>query len=192
MAWQPSSLARPSWRRIRLGTSCWPWYRRRTNRRRTRPSLLRPARVLGAIRSMGTGISGLPIDARPSKAGASNSNWPCAGLDLPAANLSRATVVKTPNSMARKGSIAMAARTAAYGKGAYRWCVKRGALSINPFVSLPVNAYSKARARTYTLCATRRKELGRPGVRVKVLGAVLEAATRRRRAHSSEQFAPIT
>jgi hypothetical protein len=32
----------------------------------------------------------------------------------------------------------MAARTAAYGKAAYRWRVKRGALSINPFVSLPV------------------------------------------------------
>src|ERR1700730_13312340 len=52
---------------IRLGTGCWPWYRRRTNRRRTRLSLLRPARVLGAIRSMGTGISGLPIDARPDR-----------------------------------------------------------------------------------------------------------------------------
>jgi integrase len=40
--------------------------------------------------------------------------------------------------MARKGSTAMAARTAAYGKAAYGWGVKRGALSINPFVNLPV------------------------------------------------------
>jgi molybdenum-dependent DNA-binding transcriptional regulator ModE len=36
-------------------------------------------------------------------------------LDLPAADLSRAAVVKTLDSIARKGSVAMAARTAAYG-----------------------------------------------------------------------------
>jgi integrase len=59
-------------------------------------------------------------------------------LDLPAADLSRASVVKTLDSMARKGSTAMAARTAAYGKAAYGWAVKRGALAINPFVNLPV------------------------------------------------------
>src|ERR1700730_17787592 len=44
-----SRLARPSWRWIRVGTG-WPRYRGRVNRRRTRLSLLRPARVLGAIR----------------------------------------------------------------------------------------------------------------------------------------------
>src|SRR3984893_3027056 len=59
-------------------------------------------------------------------------------LDLPAADLGRATVVKTLDAMARKGSVSMAARTAAYGKAAYGWAVKRGALSINPFVNLPV------------------------------------------------------
>jgi integrase len=59
-------------------------------------------------------------------------------LDLPAADLGRATVVKTLDAMARKGSVAMAARTAAYGNAAYGWAVKRGALSINPFVNLPV------------------------------------------------------
>jgi integrase len=59
-------------------------------------------------------------------------------LDLPAADLDRATAVKTLDAMARKGSAAMAARTAAYGKAAYGWAVKRGALSINPFVNLPV------------------------------------------------------
>jgi integrase len=59
-------------------------------------------------------------------------------LDLPAANFSRATVVKTLDAMARKGSVAMAARTAAYGKAAYGWAVKRGALSVNPFLNLPV------------------------------------------------------
>ena len=59
-------------------------------------------------------------------------------LDLPAADLGRATAVKTLDAMARKGSASMAARTAAYGKAAYGWAVKRGALSVNPFVNLPV------------------------------------------------------
>jgi integrase len=58
-------------------------------------------------------------------------------LDLPAADLDRAIVVKTLDAMARKGSAAMAARTAAYGKAAYGWGVKRGALSVNPFSNLP-------------------------------------------------------
>jgi integrase len=59
-------------------------------------------------------------------------------LDLPAADLDRAAVVKVLDAMARKGSAAMAARTAAYGKAAYGWAVKRGALSVNPFLNLPV------------------------------------------------------
>ncbi|HEV7909653.1 MAG TPA: integrase arm-type DNA-binding domain-containing protein [Methylocella sp.] len=59
-------------------------------------------------------------------------------LDLPAADLGRATIVKTLDAMARKGSAAMAARTAAYGKAAYGWAVKRGAIPANPFVNLPV------------------------------------------------------
>jgi integrase len=59
-------------------------------------------------------------------------------LDLPAADLGRATAVKTLDAKARKGSASMAARTAAYGKAAYGWAVKRGALSVNPFVNLPV------------------------------------------------------
>jgi integrase len=59
-------------------------------------------------------------------------------LDLPAADLDRATAVKTLDAMARKGSVAMAARTAAYGKAAHGWAVKRGTLSVNPFLNLPV------------------------------------------------------
>ena len=59
-------------------------------------------------------------------------------LDLPAADLDRATAVKTLDAMARKGSAAMAARTAAYGKAAFGWAVKRGTLSVNPFLNLPV------------------------------------------------------
>ena len=37
----------------------------------------------------------------------------------------------------------MAARTAAYGKAAYGWGVKRGALSVNPFSNLPVTPIVK-------------------------------------------------
>jgi integrase len=59
-------------------------------------------------------------------------------LDLPAADLSRAAAVKALDAMARRGSVAMAARTAAYGKAAYGWGVKRGSLASNPFASLPV------------------------------------------------------
>jgi integrase len=58
-------------------------------------------------------------------------------LDLPAANLDRATAVKTLDSVARKGSAVMAAQTAAYGKAAYGWAVKRGAVASNPFTNLP-------------------------------------------------------
>lgn len=64
-------------------------------------------------------------------------------LDLPAADLDRATAVKTLDAMARKGSVAMAVRTAAYGKAAYGWAVKRGALSVNPFLNLPAAAMAK-------------------------------------------------
>jgi hypothetical protein len=50
-------------------------------------------------------------------------------LDLPAADLTRAAAVKALDAMARRGSVAMAARTAAYGKAAYGWAVKRGSLA---------------------------------------------------------------
>lgn len=59
-------------------------------------------------------------------------------LDRPAADLDRALIVKTLDAMARQGTVPMAMRTAAYGKAAYGWAVKRGALSINPFTNLPV------------------------------------------------------
>lgn len=64
-------------------------------------------------------------------------------LDLPAADLNRAAVVKILDAMTRKGSIAMSARTAAYGKAAYSWAMKRGSLASNPFVNLPVAPTTK-------------------------------------------------
>ena len=59
-------------------------------------------------------------------------------LDLPAAELGRAVIVKTLDAMSRRGRGVMAAQTAAYGKAAYGWAVKRGSVKSNPFANLPV------------------------------------------------------
>lgn len=64
-------------------------------------------------------------------------------MNLPAADLDRALVVRALDAMKRAGSASMAARTAAYGKAAYGWAVKRGDLSANPFANLPVTATTK-------------------------------------------------
>jgi integrase len=64
-------------------------------------------------------------------------------LSLPASNLTRPAVVRALDKLARDGHAAMAARTAAYGKAAYGWAVKRGGLSVNPFASLPVTPILK-------------------------------------------------
>ncbi len=64
-------------------------------------------------------------------------------LDSPAADLDRGTVVKTLDAMIKAGNIAMASRTAAYGKAAFSWAVKRGDLSANPFAQVPVAATAK-------------------------------------------------
>jgi integrase len=70
-------------------------------------------------------------------------------LPLPAADLSRAAAVKALDAMAMRGSPAMAARTAAYGKAAYGWATRRGSLSSNPFLNLPV-APTERRERVLT------------------------------------------
>jgi integrase len=64
-------------------------------------------------------------------------------LDLPAADLSRPIVVKRLDWMTRKGSPVMAAQTAAYGKAAYGWAIKRGSVASNPFANLPVAPTAK-------------------------------------------------
>ena len=58
-------------------------------------------------------------------------------LKAPAADLSRSTVVRVLDGLARDGKPAMASRTAAYGRAAYQWAVKRGSLAVNPFANLP-------------------------------------------------------
>ena len=64
-------------------------------------------------------------------------------LELPAVDLERATIVKTLVATTKKGSAAMAAQTAAYGKALFNWAVKRGTLEVNPFAALPVAPTTK-------------------------------------------------
>jgi integrase len=59
-------------------------------------------------------------------------------LSLPAADLQRGAVVKVIDALARAGHTAIAGRTAAYGRAAYHWAVKRGSVGVNPFLDLPV------------------------------------------------------
>ncbi len=64
-------------------------------------------------------------------------------LNLPAANLPRPAVVAALDSLAKSGKIAMACRTAAYGRSCYQWAVKRGALEANPFMNVPLSPVAK-------------------------------------------------
>jgi integrase len=64
-------------------------------------------------------------------------------LKAPAADLSRTTVVRVLDGLARDGKPAMASRTAAYGRAAYHWAVKRGSLASNPFQDLPLAPIAK-------------------------------------------------
>jgi integrase len=59
-------------------------------------------------------------------------------LETPAASLDRAAIVKTLDALARKGSPVMAAQAGAYGKALYGWGLKRGTLTANPFINLPM------------------------------------------------------
>ena len=59
-------------------------------------------------------------------------------LDLPATDLDRATIVRAIDAMTRRGRATMAAQTVAYGKAMFSWALKRGTITANPFVKLPV------------------------------------------------------
>jgi Arm DNA-binding domain len=52
-------------------------------------------------------------------------------LTAPAAELDRAVVVCVLDDLGHDGSLAMANRTAAYGRAAYHWAVKRGSIASN-------------------------------------------------------------
>jgi integrase len=64
-------------------------------------------------------------------------------LPLPAADLDRAAVVRVLDNITKAGKPAMAARTAAYARACYQWAIRRGSLTSNPFVNLPLNATAR-------------------------------------------------
>jgi integrase len=57
--------------------------------------------------------------------------------DRPADALDRAAVVRSLDAIAKAGHGAIAARTAAYGRACFSWHAKRGAVTSNPFATLP-------------------------------------------------------
>jgi integrase len=70
-------------------------------------------------------------------------------LDSAAEDLDRAAVVRALDALTRRGrkatngtdkpkGAAMTGRTAAYGRAAFAWAVKRGAVAANPFAALPI------------------------------------------------------
>jgi integrase len=64
-------------------------------------------------------------------------------LAAPAADLSRADVVRVLDALSKNGKAAMAARTAAYGRACYQWAAKRGSIAANPFANLPLAPVEK-------------------------------------------------
>jgi integrase len=79
-------------------------------------------------------------------------------LDDAAEDLDRAAVVRALDTLARRRKrkegdgakqrgMAMTGRTAAYGRAAYAWAVKRGVVAVNPFVALPIGKSVTKRER---------------------------------------------
>ena len=80
-------------------------------------------------------------------------------LDDAAEDLDRTAVVRALDALARRRKqkdgdgaakvrgMAMTGRTAAYGRAAYAWAVKRGAVSVNPFAALPIGKSIAKRER---------------------------------------------
>jgi integrase len=64
-------------------------------------------------------------------------------LKAPATDLDRATVVGVLDDLIKVNKAAMASRTAAYGRACYQWAVKRGSLTANPFLNLPLAPVAK-------------------------------------------------
>ena len=64
-------------------------------------------------------------------------------LRAPAGDLDRAAVLRVLDALARDGKTAMARSTASYGRACYGWAVKRGSLSVNPFMGLSLAADMK-------------------------------------------------
>ena len=68
-------------------------------------------------------------------------------LRRPAARITRADAVNALDKLVRAGRAAMAGRTLAYARAAFRWAEKRGKVPANPFQGLPIAAGTTARER---------------------------------------------
>lgn len=76
-------------------------------------------------------------------------------LDNPAEDLDRTAVVRALDALIRRhkddsdklGGSAIAGRTAAYGRAAFAWAVKRGMVQNNPFAALPIDKSITRRER---------------------------------------------
>ena len=71
-------------------------------------------------------------------------------LKRPAARITRQDAVNALDKMAKAGKVAMAGRTMAYCRAAFRWAQKRGKVADNPFADLPVSAGATERDRVLT------------------------------------------
>ena len=68
-------------------------------------------------------------------------------LKRPAARLTKADAVNALDKLVRAGKAAMAGRTLAYARAAFRWAEKRGKVPANPFQGLPIAAGATVRER---------------------------------------------
>jgi integrase len=68
-------------------------------------------------------------------------------LKRPAARITKADAVNALDKLVRAEKAAMAGRTLAYARAAFRWAEKRGKVPGNPFQGLPISVASAARER---------------------------------------------
>jgi integrase len=68
-------------------------------------------------------------------------------LKRPASRITKADAVNALDRLVRAGKAAMAGRTLAYARAAFRWAEKRGKVTGNPFRGLPIAVGSAARER---------------------------------------------
>jgi integrase len=71
-------------------------------------------------------------------------------LKRPAARITKTDAVKALDKLVKAGKAAMAGRTLAYARAAFRWAEKRGEVPGNPFQGLPISAGANARERVLT------------------------------------------
>jgi integrase len=71
-------------------------------------------------------------------------------MKRPAARITREDAVNALDELVKVGKAAMAGRTLAYARAAFRWAQKRGKVQANPFQGLPILAGATERERALT------------------------------------------